>query len=268
MGMKGSGLGVRLVRRALVAAVVCAVAVPFPWVPADAATVSATYSQPVNFEWDRKTLDVLIVPPLHGQLVNGRRGTRLLNGGDLAELNPIANSYIAALTHAITDWRRAIKSFGSRSLRQLKLNVYVVGRDVVPPAALQQPEIIFTWDETKGPILGSASQFYVGESSSPCIIQNSMIGLDVADSFSTPDMYNIAGHEFGHCLGVDHTFGAKGVQRDLMYANYGADIGLEDNPLKCISNLNVRTLELVYDGRSQPSAVTMPVREYKQMRCA
>ena len=265
--MMGSTLGTRRARRALTVALACLLVALPSAEPAAAAPKARTYTEPVNFEWDRKVLDVLIVPPLHGQLVNGHRGTRLLNGGDPNELHPIANSYVKALSRAITDWRRAIRTFGSRSLRQLKLNVYVLGRDVPPPSALREPEIIFTWDETKGPILGSASQFYVGDSSSPCIIQTSMIGLDMFDSFSTPDMYSVAGHEFGHCLGLDHTVGAKGVQRDLMYAQYGQDIGLEDNTPKCISNLNVRTLELVYDGRSLPSAVTIPVGEYKQIRC-
>ena len=255
-------LGIRPAR-ALVAVVMCFLLGPLAG-PAAAAPKGRTYTQPVNFEWDRKVLDVLVVPPHHGQILNGRRGTRLLNGGDPNEANPLANSYIVALTRAISDWRRAINTFGSRALRRLKLRVYVLGRDVPPPSAIQQPEIVFTWDETKGPILGSSSQFSLGESSSPCIIQNSMLALN---SFSAPDMYNVAGHEFGHCLGVDHSFGAKGVERDLMYAQYGQDIGLEDNPLKCISNLNVRTLELVYDGRPQPEAVTIPVGEYEQIRC-
>ncbi len=261
--MLGSRLGHRLVQGASCAVLACALLIATLASPTSA-KIGPTYTQPVFIEWNRKALDVLIVPPHHGQLLNGHRGTRLLNNGDPKEINPLANSYITAFLRSVTDWRRAIKTWGSRSLRQLKLNVYVLGRDTPPTAALQQPEVVVTWDETKGPILGQSSRFGAGNTASPCVIQNSMLALN---SFSAPDMYNVAGHEFGHCLGLDHAVGAKDIKGDLMYAQYGQDIGLEDNPLKCISNLNVRTLELVYDNRSQPTAVTMPVRDYKRIRC-
>ncbi len=226
-----------------------------------AIAASATYSQPVLFEWDRHELDVLIVPPHHGQLLNGRSGTRALNGGDVNELNPLANSYLKALTRAITGWREAIATFGSRSLRKLRLHVYVLGRDLPPSAALRDPEILFTWDETKGAILGLSARY--GEES-PCVVSNSMLALN---SFSSADMYNIAGHEFGHCLGINHAVGPKGIKRDLLYAVYGQNIGLESNTFQCMSNLNVKALELVYDGRETPDVAKIAVRDYKQIRC-
>ena len=227
--------------------------------PASAAVVPM-YEQPISFEWDRKDLDVLIVPPHHGQLLNGRSGTRLLGGRGAAELNPLANSYIAALTQAIADWQKAIRTFGSRSLRQLKLNVYVLGRDVPPLSALQRPEILFTWDETKLTILGVSTR--TGDT--PCVVSNSMLALN---SFSAPDMYNIAGHEFGHCLGIDHATGSRGIQRDILFATYNQPIGHEGNELRCMSNLNVRTLELVYDGRDSPASASIPASEYTKIRC-
>jgi hypothetical protein len=254
----GSGGHQRLGRTIAVCVAACAL-VGGGVRPVSAATI--TYSEPVMFQRDTRVLDVIIVPPHHGQLLNGHSGTRPLNGGDPAELNPLANSYVKALTRAIGDWRKAIATFGSRSLRKLKLNVYVLGRDVPPPSALSQPEIIFTWDETKGPILGVS--VHAGDPT-PCIVSNSMLALN---SFSSPDMYNIAGHEFGHCLGIDHSVGGKGIKRDLLYAEYGQDVGLEDNTLQCMSNLNVKALELVYDDRAEPTIATIAARDYKQIRC-
>jgi hypothetical protein len=259
-------MGTRLApfaRKIVLTALAVALIVPAIAEPA-AARPAPSYTQPVFFEWDRMVLDVLIAPPQHGQIVNGRTRLRVLNDRDADELNPLANSYLKALEKAIADWRRAIKTFGSASLRRLKLNVYVLGRDVPPAAALQHPEIIITWDENKASILGRSSRFYAGDASTPCVIDNSQM---TTESFSYPDMYNIAGHEFGHCLGLNHTTGAKGVENDLMHATYPEEIGNEDTGMHCMSNLHVRGLELVYDGKAKPTSVTIPTSTYKKIPC-
>ena len=255
---------VRITRRTTLSALVGVIVAASVAGPALASKARPTYTQPVIFDWDRMQLDVLIAPPQHGQIVNGHSNERVLDEGDPNEVVPLANSYLKALEKAIVDWRRAIKTFGSASLRRLKLNVYVLGRDAPPASALQEPEIIVTWDEDKAVILGQSSRFWAGGLSTPCIIDNSQM---LTKSFSYPDMYNIAGHEFGHCLGLDHTTGAEGIASDLMHARYGEEIGLEHTSLHCMSNLHVRGLELVYDAEERPTSVTMPASEYQKIRC-
>src|SRR5688500_5111987 len=80
------------------------------WAPASGATKKKpppdTYRQPLFFEWNHNDLDVLIVPPGHGQLVNGPSNDRLLNDGDPNEVNPLATSYLKATLKSITDWQR------------------------------------------------------------------------------------------------------------------------------------------------------------------
>jgi hypothetical protein len=220
---------------------------------------AATYGQPVSFDWDRMVLDVLIVPPQHGQIFNGPSNTRLLNGNDPKELNPLSTSYLKATEKSIVDWKRAIKTFGSARLKRLRLNVFVLGRDIPTQAALTNPEIIIAWDEHKGTILGQSVRFWTDDYSTPCLNHNSQF---YTNSFSYPDMYNVAGHEFGHCLGLDHSTPAKS---DIMYAQYTETIGLQNTRLHCMSNLNVKGLEFVYDGKTKPRGAT--VKKYQRISC-
>lgn len=151
-----------------------------------------TYDLPLFFRWDKSVLDVIIVPPNHGQIVNDEG---VLGGGDPNELTPF-NSYLDAIEASVADWDRAVEMFGSESLRSgVVTNVYVAGRDLIPTAALSNPEIVITTDETKGPILG------VAVSTRPCIVDNSKFWTG---SFTYADMYNVNSQEYGHCLGLEH----------------------------------------------------------------
>ena len=228
-------------------------------------------TQPLFQEWDQMTLDVVIVPPVHGQISNGD-GT--LGGGDPNELVPIANSYVRATEKAIGDWQRAIRTFGSPALRRLRLNVYVLGRDVFSPAILSPLDILVTYGETLFPVAGGTTvgEGYVEFSgvrlggNPRCTNVNAMFG---PTNFTFADMYNIAGHEFGHCLGIGHV-GPSGdpvVVSDIMHWRYEESVGARGNKLHCMSNINVAGLELAFDGKSNPSRATMPASKYKRIAC-
>lgn len=199
---------------------------------------SPPYEQPIWFQWDRAELDVLVVPPNHGQLVN-EHGP--LAGGDPAELTP-TNSYLRAMKRSIASYRTAIERFGPRWLRTgLKMKVYVLGQDTIPEEALSEPEILVVTDESKSSTLGVA--FNVR----PCIVNNSKM---MVNSFTYNDMYNIMGQEFGHCLGLDHVAGGRPrdevLAHDVLNAIYPHTPGEKANPKHCLSNMNVRGLEVVF----------------------
>jgi len=226
------------------------------------ASAAASYSQPVWFTWNKTVLDVLILPPGHGQIVNGNGA---LGGGDVNELTPYENSYMRAVEQSAADWDRAISTFGASWLQNgLTTNVYVVGRDSIPTSALTNPEIIVTSDEAKGPILG------VSVSSRPCLIANSKFFIT---SFTYEDMYSISAHEYGHCLGLDHSFGSPDdgvITHDVIYATYNDPVGAAGNHKHCISNLNVKGLERVFGalfGQPSGGTVTMAPTSYQRITC-
>jgi hypothetical protein len=246
------------------------------WAPASGATKKKpppdTYRQPLFFEWDHNDLDVLIVPPGHGQLVNGPSNDRLLNDGDPNEVNPLATSYLKATLKSITDWQRAIQAFGSASLKRLKLNVYVLGRDVPSSSALNDPDVLIVFDETKGTTAGityspDAVTLDGQPVNSPCTIANSMW---LVSSFSYSDMYNVAGHEFGHCLGVNHTTSSGSdtvIKRDIMFYKQAEPIGNPKTSLNCMSNLNVNGIGLAFDGKPAPTEAAVLSTKYKKISC-
>jgi hypothetical protein len=260
-----SGKGALVVRRIRNSRLfITTVAIVLGVLSASSPALAATeYRQPNWFTWETSVLDVLIVPPNHGQIVNGRGA---LNGLDPNELNPYANSYLAATEKSVADWDSAIATYGATWLKSgLVTNVYVVGRDTIPNAALVDPEVVITTDEGKGPILG------VTFSSRPCLISNSKFFVT---SFSYADMYNTSAHEFGHCLGLDHTVGFPTddgvISHDVIYATNQDSIGAVGTHLHCISNLNVKGVERTFGGLfGQPSGgtVSMATTSYQRMAC-
>ncbi|HVL91190.1 MAG TPA: hypothetical protein VM841_13235, partial [Actinomycetota bacterium] len=85
---------------AVILALLLAVAVP--------ASAEEPYRQQALFEWDRLVIDVLVLPPGHGQIAN--------DGGVLpagtADLHPLANSYSRAAERGIALWPAAIRAHG------------------------------------------------------------------------------------------------------------------------------------------------------------
>lgn len=231
------------------------------------ASAARLYHQPVWFEWDEAVLDVLIVPPEHGQIVN-ENGP--LGGEGVNELTPYENSYLRATEQSIKDWDRAVETYGADWLKAgLVTNVYVLGRDEVPEAALDDPEIIVASDQHKGVILGVAIRSS-GSDGNRCIVDNSKF---FTTSFTYEDMYNINGQEYGHCLGLDHVSATpedETIQHDVMNGTYRDTPGAAGVHRHCMSNLNVEGLELVFAplfGEPGGPRATMESTEYERLNC-
>lgn len=211
-----------------------------------------TYELPVWFRWEKADLDVIVIPPNHGQVANGNGA---LNGGDPDELTPF-NSYLRAIEDSIADWDEAVTRFAPAWLAAgLTTSVYVAGRDPIPPSALQSPEIVIVSDEWKANILG------VAVSTRPCIVDNSKFFLQ---SFTYEDMFNINAQEYGHCLGLEHVVDNH-PEHDSMAGQYVHSPGARGADLHCVSNLDVRGLESVFGslfGHPGPDVVSMPVSAY------
>ncbi|MDQ3987273.1 MAG: hypothetical protein M3280_12355 [Actinomycetota bacterium] len=246
-------------RRTLVALVVMAV-LGYP----TSAGAGRPYSQAIHSSWQDKRLDILILPPSHGQVVNENG---VLGGEGAGELTPF-NSYLRAVEDSITGWNRTVDRYGVRWIRKLNLKSYVVGRDEVPSDVLQDPEAVIMTNEHQGTAIGLT----LSSSLRPeCVITNAKFFVQ---SFTYEDMYSVNSHEVGHCLGLEHLEGPPQdpiPSMDLMWPFYPHQPGTANVDLQCISNMNLRAVELAFApafGRvTEKNVVKMGPSQYRKFPC-
>ena len=242
------------------ATAVTAVSLALVGLPTGAGSHSdGVYDQPVWFQWGERVLDTLIVPAERGPIFNGNG---VLGGNPVAELGPCTNSYTRAMKQSALDWKVAVNAYAPAWLQALVINVYVLGCDPTPPtSALTDPEILVIGDENKGPILG------VTFSTKPCLILDSQMFIEW---MTYNDMYSVAGHEFGHCMGLDHVQDEH-PDADILDATVDEGIGGALNPRHCPSNLNVNTMKGSFAfafGQSGAGVKgTVAVGSYAQIAC-
>ncbi len=225
--------------------------------PGGAETV---YEQQVITDWNRSQIDVHIVPPGHGPLANQDES---LAGGSTAQAHPWDNAYVRAMEDAVEGWRRAIDAFGEPWLRDaVVLTTTVGGRD---GAVGQGADILIVPAESH---LGSLGMAFT--SNRPCAIS---VAMHRDESLSYEDMFNIAGHEVGHCLGLAHVDGVE-PSADIMATIYPEAVGAAGNPIHCMSNLNVRGIEGAFaEYLGQPehtwrATAYVAASEYQRAPCA
>lgn len=240
-------------RRKLAVALALGLIAAAPLTPTSARAQSSNYVLPLMFQWEKSDIDVVVIPPEHGQIYNAD-GT--FGGQGTGELTP-NNTYMKAIEAALADWNKAIQQFGSTRLKEaLNINIYVLGRDPEAAGLVATAEIVVMTDQGKGPVLGYS---LTGTS---CYVLTSK---RYVSSFSYEDMYNTAGHEYGHCLGLFHVVDDEPVD-DMMNGHYPHNIGAKDNPLHCASNLDVLGIEnSIFGGADE---VTMAPGDWKTIDCS
>ncbi len=197
------------------------------------ARAESVYRQPTLYEWDRLTIDILVLPPSHGQVYND--GGVLPKGAQ--DLRPGQNSYLRAIESGIGLWREAVRNHAPGWLSdKLSIRSYVLGRDHVPDQVMANLEIVVTTVETMGPVLGTSYP------SRPC---PAVVAQEFHVSLTEADVTNIAAHEVGHCLGLAHIDGPL-PRQDLMQGVYQHPDGLQSTPVNCPSTLNVAGLVKVF----------------------
>lgn len=227
-----------------------------------------SYDLPNWFEWLSEnpvngaiTLDVVILPAEHGQVVNGNG---VLGGTNPNELTPCDNSYTLGTQEAVADWIAGIQAFGASWIQTgLAFRVFTLGCDDAPPPsnALTDAEIVVFSDENKLVILG------VAFSTRPCLVNSSKFFVT---SFTYNDFYNVMSQEFGHCLGLDHVEASHPVN-DVMNGNYPYNPGMSQNPKNCVSNLDVLAVEEAFEEKlgqgTGGATASVAVGQYQQQAC-
>jgi hypothetical protein len=226
------------------------------------------YRQPVNVNrWKTTKLDVIVVPPSHGPLVNENG---VLSGGNPDEATPF-NSYVDATKKSIAEYTKVVRRYGPRWLKKrLEIRTYVVGQDNIPERVREDPEAVIVFGENQGVILGVT--ITVADVDPECLISNSM---SFTASFTHTDMYNVNLHEFGHCLGLDHFAGPSKDQifrHENMTPNYFHNPGTAGTHRHCVSNFNLRGVALAFSkaaGKKPAGNVVTGGRDaYRLLRCS
>lgn len=230
--------------------------------PYSPATARPPYKQAIYHYWSTPKLDVIVVPPAHGPIVNWGGP---LGGGGLEEIG-LSNSYVKATEASVAEYQRVIRRHGPRWLaKSFRVKTYVAGRDQIPQRVLDDPEAVIMFNEHQGFILGVTFT----TTHPDCIISNSMAWTM---SYSYADMYSVNLHEFGHCLGLDHFVGPE---EDPVYLHenmtpaYQHNVGEPGTHRHCISNFNLDAIALAFSpsrGKQAPArAVTGGPRDYRTL---
>ncbi|HEV8361475.1 MAG TPA: hypothetical protein VGR28_13580 [Candidatus Thermoplasmatota archaeon] len=206
-------------------------------------------TMPMFFAWPKATLRVLLVPPAHGPVYSG-----LPPDGE-PPLEAIDGTYLRASLDAMRDWDAAIDFFAATHPEQAWLQgvswqLLVASGEGAGVLAdeLNQADVVVLYQETLGAVMGltwngvrpTPLGMQVDSPHPVCVINN---GQWLGYSFTYADMYNIHGHEFGHCLGVLHA----NVAHDVMDGEYDHwPTPATAAELHCMSNLDVAGLALSF----------------------
>lgn len=224
--------------------------------------VAPVFRLPPFISWDRSELEIVIVPPAHGPIVSLEEG--VLPEGPEGALP--GGAYLAATLHVLEDWRWALDRFAENHtelawVANITWDVRIFAEDVVTQLDVAGADIVKFYTESTAAVLGAA--VYTGgitEGNPHCVAYSTK--WTTFGSLSYKDMYKLAGHELGHCLGPGHT------QNDEDGLDIMTNGGYPQWELRCPSNLNVLAVAAgfapAFGATGPEGTVEVPVPLYER----
>ena len=175
-------------------------------------------------------------------------------------------SYAFDVNHAISRWSESIivytDAYGSNYLRKLNFITCISG---INESLCGSPDIQVQFIESFGSQSAGLGLTRVAISSSGIFqapTTTTLAAYDPSNStqLTDNDMINIASHEFGHALGLNHA--TISVTYDgtleLMFLSYGQAVGNPRNSLEAPSTLDMYALSYIYDWLASSSTLSGP----------
>lgn len=221
------------------------------------------------FTWDHADLTVVIVPSTAAAALD----QDLTPAPEGAGLGP-DSAYVAATKDVMVAWESAMDDYvadhpSASYLEALEFDVKVLGVDAtVEDYDAADIRIMFSPAVPLGVgVLGVAIATETDDDGR--FIQCDVINADwFLFPYTSADMYNIHGQEFGHCLGLSHP---EDPSDDIMNGSYDYLPGDAATPRMCVSSLDVRGLEVAYDWlgttgvwEASPSEIALSADQYER----
>ncbi len=177
-------------------------------------------------------------------------------------------SYSTDAAYAVQRWSESIivftDSYGNNYLRQLTFNVYINNTVNGPVPSNPNVKISFVqnFPPPNRPALG-VTQTRINTDNhfqTPITMRLAAQSPDGLNQLTDNDMTNIATHEFGHALGLDHpnTSTTDDNYLELMASEYNLPVGSTTNPLEAPSTLDLYALATIYSWLQTSPTLTGP----------